>query len=281
MGLDPGEQPRQDALQFVASDQIAKEQGGTRQTTPVKPCEVQKLYCHVGLRLAVCQFGIGERKLSLKLPVLAQGQATQMESLNDLTASGFAPTQSSDDPPSPKKLYPIGNPDSPLYVRADMTCATQLILESPAPGYHRGGQQGAINEFLGKALAIHLLRTRTFKATTSWSSSIYDDARRELQADPVATEKMGIKVFAYLLAKVDGKVDIYEIKDGKLGGAVTDAQYKNRKYIAANQFTDGDAGAMPLIPGVSQVHVLIDGTSDGFFGLKEIYCDGDRIFPEE
>lgn len=245
------------------------------------PLEKKKRYHHVGLRVAVCQYGIDRRKLSLKLPVVAHGEAKGMESLHDLTTSGFAPSQSSDNPPSPKKLYPIGDPDSPVYVQADMTCATQLILESPAPGYHQGSQQGALNEFLGKALAIHLFRTGTFKATTSWTSSIYDDSRRVLVTGPLATEKMGIKVFAYLFADIGGKMGIYEIKNGTLGGEVTEAEYKKRKYIATNQFTDGDAGAMPLIPGVYQVHVLLDGTSEGSFGLKEIYCDGDRIFPED
>ncbi len=47
MGASSDEAPRQSAQQFAASDQVAKVQGGTRQTTPTTSCKVWKLKVNV------------------------------------------------------------------------------------------------------------------------------------------------------------------------------------------------------------------------------------------
>lgn len=244
-----------------------------------------KHWYHVGLRFDVRQYNIKdaknpkERKLALELPVSANDPVSEAKKLNDLSGSEFPATKSNDNPRSPKKSYPVGaDPDMPDAIQADLTSQSKLKWENTVEGYQLDGKEASLNECLGKAIAIHLKRTGTYTTvdTGNFKASTLGKRSTALQN----TEKMGIKLFAYLKSKIGGKDGIYEIKDGAIGATVSQADYDKRKRIEdGNKFSDKECGAMPLIPGVYQVHVLIADAGVGAFSIEEVYCDGDCIYP--
>lgn len=239
----------------------------------------KKRYYHVGLRFKVQQYNIAGRKMKLELPIRPNSALANMDAFHALTGSEYAPAAADETPRAPKKLYAIGGAqDAPDHYEGDLACATQLIAEDGLEGYQKGGKQGDLNEFLGKAIAMHLSRTRTFRVASTGNFDAKDLQRVDALAE---TEKMGIKLFVYLRAKVDNKTDrIFEVVNGELGAVVSDSEYRQRKLIESKPHSDSEGGAMPFIPGVYQIHALIEGAAEGSFALKEVYCDGDCIYPE-
>lgn len=249
----------------------------------VKPPPIKPHYYHVGIDFAVRQYGIGKRDMLLKLPMYVP--TVKSVGLLQKAAASTLPMLGKNAPADLKKITPpaslTGAPEP--FVASLTQGANRLKVEPKVLGYALdGGASNMLNQLLGTAIAVHLQRTGIIKpnGTGNFRGHMLTPAAKGLET----TEMLGLNLHAYLRAKVDGAVVIREIIQGKLGAVVSPADYDKRKLAEPKIYSDALCGSMPLIPGVYQVHVLLnDPTTDaegaGGVSLAEIHCDGDCLFP--
>ena len=258
--------------------------GGIPAANVTEPCPLRgnasnaqrgKRYYHVGLRMQFSQYAVRGREMSLALPMHPHfvPKETTSEDFHKLSNQTFEPANSCDLVRDTLKVYPLDK----CHFEADLACATQLIAEDGQLGYAKGPQQTNLNDFLGKAVALHLSRDKTFQVTSTGDF----EAKNMQRFDPLAkTEMLCMELHVYMMAKIDGAADkIYQIIDGAIAGEITQTDYDKRKYMEEPLHKDKEGGLMPYIPGVYQVHTLIAATQEGDFKLQEVHCDGDCIFP--
>jgi hypothetical protein len=241
--------------------------------------EREKRYYHVGLRLCISQYKIAGRNMKLELPMRPNESLKKNDNFYQLKGSPFSPAQECSDMPKPKELYSIGSdPHNPDHYEADLVCSTQLIAEDGLEGYQKGGKQGDLNDFLGRAIGLNISRSNTFRVT---STGNFYAKNLDRVKDLAETEKLCVKIYTFLKTKIDSKIDkVYEIVNGEIADIIGPTEYNQRKLCKIKSHSDKEGGKMPFIPGVYQIHILIEGSSEGYFELKEVYCDGDRIYPE-
>ena len=256
----------------------------------VEPCplEKKKTYTHLGLRLRVSQYPIGGRKLALDVPVIADAESIRpADEFHKLTGSGFKPAEPIDNPPSPHKLYKLGADGGQAVFQCDLTNNAGFLRETGVDYYQRqksGKAESQLNNLLGQSFALHLQRSGVFRNPKTGNFYCTD-----IQANTPAlikTEKFAAKFFVYIDMKLNGKAGVYLIENGKISLASISAQeYDEIKHLNSERwsfqprYSDKQWGKMVLNPGVQQFHVLL-AESGASFILKEVYCDGDRIYPE-
>lgn len=262
-GTSPGEPPGED------DDQPPP---------PIKPH-----YYHVGIDFGVSQYGIGTRDMLLKLPMYAP--PLKSASPVQKAQNSSIPLRGKDAAPSPKTMSrPSSLTGAPQPFVVSLTNgANRLKVEPKVHGYALdGGANENLNKLLGTGIAVHLQRTGIIKptGTGNFKGSMLGAPETGLQS----TEMMGLNLAAYLRAKVDGAMVIREIVLGKIGAVISQTEYDKRKLAEPKVYSDAQCGSMPLIPGIYQVHVLLEDTttdSEGAGGVSvvEVHCDGDPLFP--
>ena len=247
---------------------------------PVKP-----QFFHVGVDFTVRQYGIGKRKIGLKLPAYVHASLSSNHAAYDSGADTALPMAKASEPLTPLKIQPqASQTGSPEPFQARLSGGDNALKAQPTVmGYELVGKANKnLNALLGKSLAIHIQRSGILKP--NGSGNFKGTMLGTPSADLATTEMLGMKLFVYLRAKVDGQVAIRELVDGKLGQVVPLTQYEQRKLMVAKEFSNNFSGAMPLMPGVYQVHALlddpgIDAKGAGAIVLAEVHCDGDCLYP--
>lgn len=182
-------------------------------------------------------------------------------------------------PPNTARSYPIGaSASAPEHIQADLTTSKPLLIEPGVDGYRCCDRTDpGVNGLITRDIAIHISRTGTGRNDTPGIFSCKD---LRLQVDVFrVTEKLALQVHSYLRAKIEGRLGIHEIKQGVVQCAeITPEVYDRRKQLLVKTYRDPEWDQMALIPGVCQVFVLIEALG-ATFGVVEVYCDGDRIFP--
>lgn len=257
---------------------------------------------YLGLRFSVRQYPIIGRKWSLSLPVVEHEKAKQVSEVEKLDNAEHRltirhakkPPLHPYDPrkylPPDKNLYDLGNDrNNPDRIQASLTMNVPLVKDLKK-GF-RGVKDNEktekeidaedLNDVLGQVVAIYVMRDHTYRYT---DTGMFSCAKiGGLDSTLLVTEKLAIKLFAYVKTTIAGKTGIFEIKKGVVDVAksLTKKEYDEFKLIKVDQFHSPACGSMPLIPGIMQVHVLIEQTDSDKFILNEVYCDGDRVFPDE
>lgn len=268
------------------SDQKLQQQTAANKNADgvVEPCPLakkEKIYTYLGLRLSVRQYPIGGRKLALDVPMYLEsgGGAYRDKAFNDLTDSAFKLAETIDKPLSAHKLYNLG-PDrhSRTILQCDLTTAYGFLRETGIDYYQRYGKlESQLNSFLGRSFALHIQRSGVFRNPST--GNFYCTDIQVGTPALIKTEKFAAKFSVYVEMKLDGKTGIYRIKRGTVDNeAISPQIYDQEKYLASN-FSDEAWGEMPLSPNVQQFHVLLTESGQSFI-LKEVYCDGDCIYPE-
>jgi hypothetical protein len=243
---------------------------------------LKKSYIHLAIDLILDQYFVNGREQGLKLSALINDWANNADQFHKSQDDSFPTRLPVEKPPerlSPYNLYYIGDAvKGPLTFRAQMTTSCPLIKDHGLEGY--GFDKSYVsyfNNYLGQGMALHVTRTKTFNNLVSGDFR-WKNVRRI--GSHAATEKMGMKIYVYVRMNLDGKPGIYEVKNGIIIPLPKSQEfYDKRKLIKDDQFTDNECESMPLIPGVHQVSILIE-ESGSSFSLKEVYCDGDCIYPE-
>jgi len=251
---------------------------------PVMPCQasVTKSYHHLGFGLGFGQYPIDRREMALEVPVLNNPGVRNVEPVHAAAGNAFEGSRTTDEPRSAKKIYaPNAYPDNPSVFGAELAMGdNRLVVESGVLGYQLDGATNAnLNEFLGKTLALHFSRSGVLRptGTGNFEASYLGDQERYQNL----TEMMGVKLFVYVRLELDGKMGIRELVDGKLKPDILDLnEYRKRVIIQTDQYRDAMCGSMPLIPGLYQVHVLLNSEGGGAFSLLSAYCDGDPFYGE-
>jgi hypothetical protein len=251
---------------------------GVKECPLNKQEEAKPRWHQVGLWTRVLQYRIQGRELTLQMPFRPNVGIAQADDLNDLGGSEFGGAVDYQGSFVPKKGLRMQQGDYPLF---PLTAATRLRCEDGATGYQGDGADDVLNKLLGQAAAIHLRRTLTYSTVSTGNFKRTTLGARAQGLEN--TEKMGFKLCAYLKAEIDGKVGIYEIKDGRIGGEVSPQTYDQRKRLEDGiHYANGECVGIPVIPGVYQLHVLMEaGAEEGKFAIGEVYCDGDCIYPED
>lgn len=265
-----------------------KDVNGVTDTCPLKKKE--KRYYEFGINFKVQQYEIAWRKLALSVPIISNSAVPKTtpndkqavsEFFHKLSDSAFTQPTTCDKPPKLKNVYAEGNPDWPTGFLMKFTNNSRLIAEDDFPnGYEdEQSQQANLNDFLGRALAIHLSRTHTLDTQGNWGNWKMKYLKNAGNTFHV-TEKMCVKLFAYLRTKLHGKEAIYKIEDGKIGSEISELDYRKAKLLQTDPHSHFEGGTVPCIPGVQQIHILINSHNEGDFNVEEVYCDGDCIYPE-
>jgi hypothetical protein len=245
--------------------------------SPELPCngKPKKVWHHVGLGISVRQYDIGTRKQGLEMPAIDNAGIKEMDVLHKTTGNAFPIAGNGE--VSVLKMYP---PDKGVGFRATVTMGANSLREesgSKENTFHIDAKSCAnLNSHLGRALAIHFSRSGVF---SPYPSEIGLTTLRNAEPGLSKTDMMGAKIFLYLRIALDGeaKAQIREIVNGKLfGNVIAPEEYEKRKLIQTPQAASDKGGAMPLIQGVYQLHVLFDGAG-GQFSVAEIHCDGDPL----
>jgi len=252
---------------------------------------------YLGIRFSVRQYPIENRKWNLKLPVLALDAAKKKEDFYSLNAPAneLKLKGGNDEPrhpfdPShflpPKNLYDMGtNRDSPTSMHACVTMQSPLI-KAIKTGWRpvkdsekdeKKAEASSLNAVLGQALAVYVTRNNTYRVNNTGRFECGWIAGHD---NPIAaTEKLALKLFAFVKTTINDKAGIFEIINGAPAAqAISEDAYDKRKRIEDDQFSGENCGGMPLIPGVMQVTILVEHIEAESFVLSEVYCDGDRMF---
>lgn len=259
-----------------------KNHSATQKVSDTKCNCVVDVPIHLGLWLQVDQYPVAGRETSVFLTAVDNSKTKEAGDFHKLTDSPYKTSSNVNalpEPPELNTLYPIKNTAAPVRkFEAGVTTKAMLVKKTGDQGYDvEETADASWNSRLGMSLAFHVRRTRTFRPTGSGN---FDWKKIERVEGPSATEKFGVKVFAYVKGKLYGKPGIYPIDNGKIAPAsIEEKEYTSRKLIEKPQYFDKECVSMPLIPGVHQVHVLIE-EKGGSFRVTEVHCDGDRIFPE-
>jgi len=237
-------------------------------------------YIHLAIDFVLEQYFITGRKLGLILGITPNDFSNNADGFHKIHSGSYTNSEYEKPPPeaqSPWHTYYYGDgANGPFGYRAELTTSFALIKERCVEGYRKGNFDTYFNNFLGQSIAVHVTRTKTFKNENSGNFHCVDTHRVN---SPAATEKMAMKIFVYVRMNLNGNQGIYEVKNGQYSDvAIGEEEYRRRKIIKDDQYQDGECQAMPLIPGVYQVHALIEEFGSSFV-LKEVYCDGDCIYP--
>lgn len=247
----------------------------------------KELPLRVGVWFTLDQYTIERRSTTLKLAALKNDPAAAVEPFHAAAPTAFASasvTAKVPEPPSLGHIYPVGaSPPTAARFEAGLTSASVLVpsavddgflVEPGAPLLPPGYRE--FNEYLGAALAVHVFRTHTFRPRDTGDFAWSKIERVDVAA---ATEKFALKVYPYLKARLNGVLGIFPVGFGVISATpIDETEYNKRKLIEGDNFKSGECKSMPLIPGVCQIHILIE-LSGGLFRTKEVYCDGDCIFP--
>lgn len=238
-------------------------------------------FLHLAVDFVLEQYFITGRKLGLLLAVVPNDNFKAADGFHRLQDDAYKESEYEKQPPeaqSPWHIYYSGDgAKGPFGYRAELTTSFALIKERGVEGYRKGNFDTYFNNYLGQSLAVHVTRTKTFKNENSGNFHCSD---MRLVKSPVATEKMAMKIFTYVKMNLNERQGIYEVVNGQYSDkAIDEQEYYKRKVIADDQYQDDECISMPLIPGVYQVHVLIEESGDSFV-MKEVYCDGDCIYPQ-
>lgn len=247
--------------------------------------EDEPRYVHAGMGFAVTQYGIGKRRMALKLPDFAHGDVTTGAPLQNGGAASKLPLAATNEAATPLKITsPDPDAGQPGPFTATLTGGgNALKIEPTVHGYQLDGKSSpALNQLIGKTLAIHIQRTGIIKPTGSgnFGGSMLGVPETSLQV----TEMLGLKLFVYLRAKIGGKVEIRELIDGKIAAVISQTEYDKRKLAEPKVYSDAFCGSMPVIPGIYQIHALLDDPNtdsegNGAITLSEVHCDGDSLYP--
>lgn len=263
-----------------AAELQASPSGDRKVTSPMLPCGAtpKKVWHHVGLSLEVAQFDIGKRVQALSLPSLNHPEPKKaVEPLHELKpgAGDLLPGSEGD-----SSMLRIRPPAAGQGFLATLSTGCNALREESggeAPTLHLDSKACAsMNAVLGKALGIHIERTGVYAPYATERGLWY---LRNPEDKSMATEKLGLKLFVYLLVELNGAkpAKIYEVKQGKFTATVVEqATYDQRKLMNTTEFSSESGGAMPLLPGAYQVHVLLEAVGRDF-RLVEAHCDGDPL----
>ena len=277
------EQASPSADQQVAQPSTTCPNASQPQTVSEAPPAPQ--YYQLGISLDVTQYGIGKRKLGLKLADFANSAVTSATSLQPATLSDSLPAGEAGKRDPLKIQPPAGNDAAPQPFVAEITEKQNRLKVSPAvEGYELvGGGAAGLNALLGRTLAVHVQRTGILKP--NGSGNFKGTMLGVPESGLNATEVLGIKLYVFVRAQVDkkGTTEIRELVDGKIGAVVAQADYDKRKLMEPKPYNHNLGGAMPLVPGVYQIYALLEDRSvgqpgSGGFELAEVHCDGDCLF---
>jgi hypothetical protein len=188
-------------------------------------------------------------------------------------------------PPKFKQVIPPASQEgSPAPFEATFTGGGHsLKSERTVPGYQLDGSSASeLNKLMGTTIAVHLQRTGVIRTTDT--GNFRDSMLGMPQPGLSTTEMLGIKVYTFMRAKVDGAMGIREVIEGGLERIVSESVYNARKLAQPKVYSGPLSGGMPLIPGVYQVYVLLHDPNEtsegrGQVSLQEVHCDGDPLFP--
>ncbi|MFH1216406.1 MAG: hypothetical protein V1706_07890 [Pseudomonadota bacterium] len=264
------------------------------------PLDIVSPDVYIGLKLSIRQYPIKNRRWSLMLPSIAKEKATESDVFHKQGANNALSVKSTAIPPNhpfndkeflpPKDLYDLGvNRNSPDSILAALTINEPLVpvkkgyrLVKEAEKNTKNKEAEDLNRVLGQAIAIHVLRDRTFELNNTGRFACAWITGQSSAMKP--TEKLALILVPYIKTTINDQSGIFEIKNGVVTtDLISEQEYEKRKHIDENQFNGANCGGMPLIPGVLQVHVLIEqdpASGTAGFVLKELHCDGDRLFPE-
>lgn len=268
----------------VAGENLASGDKADEPAASTTPPPKEPTYHYLGLGFAVRQYGIGTRKMNLKLPAFAHGAVKSAAPLQKDAASAL-PMARPAQVPNPLIVWP---PDTaqgaPTPFTADMTSGGGgLMAEPTVHGYQLHPVANAnLNKLLGKTLAVHIQRSGILKP--NGQGNFKGDMLAAPEGGLETTEMLGVKLFVYLQARIEGKVVIRELLDGEVKAVIDEDTYTKRKLAEPNTYSDALCGSMPMIPGVYQVHVLlhdaaVDSEGAGGLALSEVHCDGDCLYP--
>lgn len=273
----------------ATADQQAAEPSTTcpnaGQPQPANEATPAPTYYQLGLSFDLTQYGIGKRKLGVKISDFSNGEVTsatglQRADLADSLPRGEPGTR------DPLKLQPpAGTDGAPEPFLGEITEKKNRLKVGPAiKGYELvDGGADKLNGLIGRTLAIHVQRSGILKP--NGSGNFRGTMLGKPESGLNATEVLGIKLYVFLRAQLGKEAaEIRELVDGKIGALVAQADYDKRKLILKDA-NKGHAlgGDMPLIPGVYQIYVLLEDRStgqpgSGGFELAEVHCDGDCLY---
>jgi len=214
----------------------------------------------LGIRFQLQHFKIKNRKVEVALPFVTNK--------NNLNLDNFHNTCN----PSPnfdQQAKPGNCPDP------------NIIYKSQSAGFHNdfyrmnyfekigndykqtNNKENGFNNSLTYPIAIYIKQDKTFKH--EGSGNFYCEEVEKDNDELIPTEKMAMVIHVFVKMNLDGKKGTYEFSNN---GILTKTNFNEK-----SKMEQPDA----IIPGVQQYHILIEENSNSFF-LKEVYCDGGKIF---
>jgi hypothetical protein len=270
---------KKDKVAAKAAELQQSPTGDRKVTSPKLPCGAtpKKVWHHLGLTLEVAQYDIDKRSMGLNLPSMDHPKPDTVDPLHELKSAAAELKPGGADDTSLLKIRP---PKAGQGFLATLTTGGNALREESgcdSPTLHLDGKAcTTMNRVLGKALGIHIERTGVYSPFATERGLWY---LRNPEDKPMATEKLGLKLYVYLRLELGGAkpAKIYEVDKGLFTGTVvSDKDYEDRKFMRKLYGSTDSGGAMPLMPGVYHVHVLLEAAGADFH-LVEAHCDGDRL----
>ena len=257
------------------------------QPQPANEAAPAPTYYQLGLSFDLTQYGIGKRKLGVKISHFSNDEVTPKTAAS-LHRADLADSLPRGEPGTrdPLKLQPPAGADgAPEPFLGEITEKEQRLKVGPAiKGYElvKGGS-ATLNALIGRTLAIHVQRSGILKP--NGSGNFRGGMLGKPESGLNATEVVGIKLYVFLRAQVGTEAtEIRELVNGEIGQVVDQALYDKRKLIEKDAYKGhAHGGNMPLVPGVYQIYVLFEDRTtgqpgSGGFELAEVHCDGDCLY---
>lgn len=224
----------------------------------------------LGIRLQVDQYDITGRQLEFSYPTLKNAAAKAASNFNSLSKK---------DPNNSNAYRALAKKNKFELKKHEADLTTTKAIKFHKIWSLLDKAIAEVNDDFGQSVGLHIARSKTFEVTESGNFKCKNLAKAP-KTSVDATEKMCAKIFPYVKLVAEDVASIYPIVDGIVEfTAISEKEYNSRKRIEKNVYSDSECGSMPLIPGVLQIHILIE-LLDSDFKMTEVYCDGDCIFPE-
>jgi hypothetical protein len=190
----------------ISTTQIA---GSSKVQCPLK--KLKKHY-HFGLQIAVQQYPVEGRRLSVNIPTATSAEDWRAEKFHELNSK---PWQILNDEKRIKKtsMQTRGEQSSGMTYRCDLTTIESLLVETGVP-YFQPGQSDShyFNAYLGEGIAVHIFRDHTYRNDKTGNFRCGD--LQTGQAQERITEKLAAFFRIYLQTKLNGKI-------GLINGAIS------------------------------------------------------------
>lgn len=259
----------------------------------VCPDEVKLAWFYFGAHFRMSQYQIGVRQLSTSIHALPQ-PPTHEQPFKAVHGNNHLPVAArhwelAEVAAQAKGFSPPTLSDG-FQFDAVLTLQRQSLRSEPRiNGYTQDATaEPRLNNLLGYAYSTHVLRDMVVphRSSGDFTRSCVSTPTKKLEP----TEMMGVQLLYFVRARVDGRIQIRQVRNGQLGGEVTKAHYDDVKLAnvlaAPMANADGDrpeSGDLGIVPGIYTITVLVEdaGTESqgtGGFRLVEAYCDGDCLY---